>query len=589
MARHISLVALSAAILLTGFVETPFLVRISAQAAQKPPVAAARPQTARPAAKSAAKPTVPAKPAPAAAAAPAPEPPPPPPVDIKIVTAYTQDAQVFQNTTYVKGARQRVEFPGMVSLDQCDLQRIVILNPTEKRFRVQPYTAGSGQAAGVSTPAAPAPSPSAPFGAPPTNQPPRGGVVTVTTTLTDTLDRQTLFGLEARRIKTLVIKTSDGNACDKDAVRSEIDAWYIDLPKAAQSCARQSAPAPEPTPATGECRDRIETRVVGDVSMGFPVKTTTTTTTGQGEKQEIETRTAEVTGLEITRLDQALFDVPTDYTEARSSTELMPIFAAGGSLEDALFGSTADGTSQAAPKKAGVIRVGVLEPVDKSGRNLNTRMLRQELTGKFSKGGYEALPLSGSSAAAIEADARRLEVDYILLAEVTELKTSKPGRLGGALKMASGGGPPKDVHETKVNYKLFATGATASPRVSGDAKASSGGGFGLGSALRVASFAGQMYLGMYGMRGGLGMLSMNMGMNPMSVLASTGGLGSMGASYFDPRAAAMTSMAGMGMGMFSGAGGMGMQDPSQGEMYQTVGEAFGNAAKAATDKIKQAK
>ena len=587
MTRHFPLVALSAAIVLAGFVETPFLARLSAQTAPKAPVATAKPQTAKPAAKPNAKPAVPAKPAPAAAKAePAPEPPPPPPSDIKIVTAYTQDAQVFQNTTYVKGARQRVEFPGMVSLDQCDLQRVVVLNPSEKRFRIQPYAPGAGQDA---TPSTPAPSPSTPFGAPQGNQLARGGVVTITTTLTDTLERQTLFGLEARRIKTLVTKTTDGNACDKNPMRSEIDAWYIDLPKAAQTCTRPSEPASEPTPAAGECRDRVETRVVGDVSMGFPVKTTTTTTTGEGEKQETATRTAEVTGLEITRLDQALFDVPSDYVAARSSTELMPAFAAGASLEDALFGSTADGTSQAAPKKAGVTRVGVLEPVDKSGRSLNTRMLRQELTGKFSKGGYEALPLSGSSAAAIEADARRLEVDYILLAEVTELKTSKPGRLGGALKMASGGGPPKDVHETKVNYKLFATGATASPRASGDVKASSGGGFGLGSALRVASFAGQMYLGMYGMRGGLGMLSMNMGMNPMSMLASTGGLGAMGASYFDPRAAAMTSMAGMGMSMFSGAAGMGMQDPSQGEMYQTVGEAFGNAAKAATDKIRQAK
>ncbi len=576
MTRHFPLVVLSTLVVLGGFVDTPLLVRLSAQA--KPPA-----QTAKPRGKPTAKPAAPAKPAPAAVKAdPAPEPPPPPAADIKIVTAYTQDAQVFKNTTYVKGARQRVEFPGMVSLDQCDLQRVVILNPSEKRFRVQPYAAGSGQGANTSAPAA-----AAPFDAPTANQPPRGGVVTVTTTLTDTLERQTLFGLEARRIKTVVTKTADANACDKNAVRSEIDAWYIDLPKAAQSCARQGAPGPEPMPAAGECRDRIETRVVGDVSMGFPVTTTTTTITGEGDKQETETRTAEVTGLEITKLDQALFDVPADYVEARSSMELMPAFAAGGSLEDALFGSTADGTSQAAPKKPGVIRVGVLEPVDKSGRNLNTRMLRQELTGKFSKGGYEALPLSGSSAAAIEADARRLECDYILLAEVTELKTSKPGRFGGVLKMASGGGPPKDVHETKVSYKLFATGATASPRASGDVKASSGGGFGIGSALRIASFAGQMYLGMYGMGGGLGMLGMNMGMNPMSMLASTGGLGSMGASYFDPRAAAMTSMAGMGMGMLGGAGGM--QDPSQGEMYQTVGEAFGNTAKAATDKIKQAK
>ena len=89
------------------------------------------------------------------------------------------------------------------------------------------------------------------------------------------------------------------------------------------------------------------------------------------------------------------------------------------------------------------------------------------------------------------------------------------------------------------------------------------------------------------MGGGLGMLSMNMGMNPMSMVASMGGLGPMGGSYFDPRASAMTSMAGMGMSMMAGAGGM--QDPSQGEMYQTVGDAFENAAKAATDKLKQAK
>jgi hypothetical protein len=91
-----------------------------------------------------------------------------------------------------------------------------------------------------------------------------------------------------------------------------------------------------------------------------------------------------------------------------------------------------------------------------------------------------------------------------------------------------------------------------------------------------------MSMGMYGLRGmgGMAMLGMNMGMNPMSMVASMGGLG---ASYFDPRAAAMTSMAtSMGMGMMGGAFG-GVQDPSQGEVYQTVGEACGNLAKASSD------
>ena len=67
--------------------------------------------------------------------------------------------------------------------------------------------------------------------------------MTVTTTLTDTLERQTMFGMEARRIKTVVTKTADANACDKSAVRSEIDAWYVDLPQAATRSCTAKAPS----------------------------------------------------------------------------------------------------------------------------------------------------------------------------------------------------------------------------------------------------------------------------------------------------------------------------------------------------------
>ena len=71
--------------------------------------------------------------------------------------------------------------------------------------------------------------------------------------------------------------------------------------------------------------------------------------------------------------------------------------------------------------------------------------------------------------------------------EVVEAKTSKPGKLGGMMKL-TGGGAPKDSHDAKVDYKLFAVTAPESTRVSGSAKASSGG-VGIGSVLRVASFA----------------------------------------------------------------------------------------------------
>jgi hypothetical protein len=529
------------------------------QAPKKPAASKAKPPVAAPA---------PAKPAPA---------PPPIPTDVKMVTAYSQGAQIFANVTYVRGARQRVEFPGVISIDQCDLQRTVLLNAPAKRFRIQPYATAAQPAA--------APQPAAPVT--PQQAAPKGGVVTITTTLTDTLERQTIFGLEARRIKTVMVKQADATACDKSAMRIETDAWYVNLPKNASGCTRAAVAAPEPPPAAGECRDRVEARVVGDVTMGFPVKTTTTTTTGEADKQETSTTSAEVTTLEVTSLDPQLFEVPADYAEASSSAELIPVIAGGGSLEDALFGSTADGTSQAAPKKAGVTRIGVLEPVNKSNRTLNTRTLRQSLTSKFNKS-FEAIPLSGSSAADIEAEARRLECDYILLGEIAEVKTSKPGKVGGFLKMASGSASPsKEVHEVKANYKLFATNATSSPKASGDVKASSGGGFGLGSALRIASFAGQMYMGMGMMRGLGGFGGLGFGMNPMNAMASMGNLGPLAGNYFDPRATAISSMSMNMTGMFSGVGGglPGMPDPSDGEVYQTASDAFENMAKAATAKL----
>lgn len=508
---------------------------------QLPPTRPAPSKKAPAAKRASAKPPTPA---PAADAAPPPAPVAvTPPSDVKVVTAYTQGAQVSTNITLIRGARQRVEFPGLVAIDQCDLERTVMLSPGAKKYRTQLYAKGD-TAASQAAPEAAAPTPA------------RGGVVTMATTITDTLERQPMFGLEARRIKTVVTRTASKEACDPSLSRTEIDAWYVDLPKSSASCGARAAVAPVEPPAAPEaCQDRTESRVSGDATLGFPVKTITTVVTGEGDTQETSTTTAEVTGLEITRLDAALFDVPSDYAEAKSLLELTPSVAAGGTLADALFGSTADGTSQAAPKKPGVTRIGVLEPVNKSTRGtMQTRALRQELVTRLTKGQTEALPLSGSSPEAIAADMSRLQCDYVLLAEVTEVKTSKPGKMGGLMKMAAGGGPPKDKHEVKAAYRVFPADGSATLKASGTVKADNGGGFGLGSALRVAAFAGQMTMGFGQMRlmrgfGGAGGLGLGMGMmNPMYGLASSGGIGSMGGGFFDPRSMAMTQMA-MGSGV----------------------------------------
>ena len=199
---------------------------------------------------------------------------------------------------------------------------------------------------------------------------------------------------------------------------------------------------------------------------------------------------------------------------------------------------------------------------------------------KFKRSGFEALPLAGSSATEIQQDAARMQCDYVLLAEIVEAKTSKPGRLSGLTKMA-GGGPPKDSHDVKIDYKLFAVSATQAPAASGNARASNGG-FGIGSALRIAMFAGQMYMNLM-MMGGMGRGMMN----PMAAISGMGGLGAGGGGLFDPSANAMSSM----MSSFGAAtmGGGAIADDSEAGMRDTVSEAMGNTAKAAMDSLAKKK
>ena len=215
----------------SAFVVT-WLLATTALHGQTPSKPQPKPAPARPATPA----KRPAPPSTTAAPAPAPAPPEAAPSDVKVVTTYTQGAQVFQNTTYIKGPRQRVEFPGMVTLQQGDLHRTVMLSPATKRYRVQ-TEGGPDAAAGVAptsgSPVAQAAAPQAP--AP-------GGVVTLTTTLSDTVERKTVFGLEARHIKTVIAKQTDANACDKSPMRTEIEGGP-------SICRRARRPPPRPPQA----------------------------------------------------------------------------------------------------------------------------------------------------------------------------------------------------------------------------------------------------------------------------------------------------------------------------------------------------
>src|SRR5689334_8822343 len=230
------------------------------------------------------------------AAKPAEPPPPPKPVaqDLHMKTVYTAGAQKTESVTYRKGERERFEFGDVVLLKQHDLKRTVQIMKAANSYMVVP----DGTAPGL-----PAPS------AAPNTPPQKPGVVTMTTTITDTGERKTMLGREARHAKMVIDKQPAPGACDPAKQHIETDGWYVDL-----AIPAQAAPDVAPPPAPAGCVDEIKATQNGDPKvLGFPVAYSTTIT---GEDGKANVVSMEITELEVTTLDASLFDIPPGMNDA---------------------------------------------------------------------------------------------------------------------------------------------------------------------------------------------------------------------------------------------------------------------------------
>jgi hypothetical protein len=447
------------------------------------------PKTAKPPAKAAPA----TKKPPAAPAAVAPVPAPAPPSDVRYKATYTAGEQITESASYFTDHRERYELGDIILIKQRDQKRNVQISRTASTYVIVP----DGVPA-AATPAAPRPP----------------GVVTVTTSIVDLGERKDIFGQAARRVRTLIERQPEPGACDQTKLRSDTDGWYIDMPKAI-------AAAPDPVKATASpsgCLDEIKTSDSGDPKLlGFPISYRTTLT-DLGDKDAKPTEVAmAITEFEVLTLDTALFDIPPGLAVAAD---------AGGftkAVSDANESKLASGGAGASlpAKKPGTLRVGVPDVANKTSQTVDTRALRTRIINELDEQKIEAIPMAAAPQAALDARARELGIDYLVVAEVTELKTSKPGGFTKVMK-ATAKEEARDITEAKLTMQLVSPDG-GKPRMS---KNSSGkdGGVGLKTGLKVAKFAGSVYLKFY-------MSGMLMGQ--MSALSSLqqmnlGGMGSMG-------------------------------------------------------------
>ena len=474
-------------------------VSLIAQAPQTP--AAPKPTTAKPstAKPSTAKPSTAKpsgrKPAPAAAVAPA----PPPATDVRYKVRYTTGDKVTESTAFLHGTRERFELSDMVLIRQHDQKRAVQISRASKTYLVTPL--------GTAAPAASVePSP---------GQKP-AGIVLVTTTIVDTGERKDAFGTQARHIKTMIERQPQAGACDPSKNRIETDGWYIDAPKGLVEQQDDSS-----TPPAGPCRDEIKTSVNGDASgLGFPIGYTTTFFDGENKPNVM---TMEVVEFEITRLDAALFEIPEGLTAAMNSYELSTAVSNANEQKLAAEGPVV------AERKPGSMRVGVPEVVNKTTHEVDTRALRTRLIAELTDAKIEAIPFAATSQEELDRRAKELGCDYLLIAQISELKASKPGGLSRMMKATAGqADAAKDVTEAKLTVQLVPAGG-GKPRYSTNTSGKDGG-MGVKTGLGLARVAGSLYLryaSPLGALNSMGMMNMGgMGMlgNPMLMQMQGGGV-----------------------------------------------------------------
>lgn len=344
---------------------------------------------------------------------------------------------------YIKGQRMRNEMGGDVgftTIVQCDLKRTLTINEKTKSYLIS--STDSMNTAGAVGDGGPA------VAAPPTQNEPRGGVVNIVNTITDTGERKEMFGFTARRIKTSMVKTASPDACDKNS-KIETDGWYIDFQYAFE-CPGQTqkyqAPAYRPQPG---CKDDVRTKTIGTAKLGFPLLVTTTIYQPDGRTSAM---TQEVLELSREPLSASLFDIPAGYTIAKDMQELYGMGAATSVSSVPTETKPANSSRESSTaKKPGVIRIGLITP---------TEALRNSFAGHLNRPGIEVVTLS--AAQPIE-EARKSQCDYILSASMTVKKGGGGGMFGraiGNIAAAATGVPAggmaaiKAKDEVSLEYKL---------------------------------------------------------------------------------------------------------------------------------------
>jgi hypothetical protein len=368
--------------------------------------------------------------------------------DVKIKAKQTMSGQSYENTTYIKGKRQRAESMNgmMVSLIQCDLRRGLQLNTQTKTYVVNPFDATSSATTTKTTAVVDK-----------NGVVQAGGRVTTTIALRDTGVRKQMFGFTARHLIITMETISSPDACSKTNTKMQTDGWYIDA-EFVLDCDYAQQNYRNSSPKNAGCRDTYEMKTVASTKRGYPVYEKMTMFDESGK--ETYSMVSEVVELSKATLDASLFEVPADYREVDDASEMYASASTTNSRAAAITsnGSATSGAAQSvrmaaqpAPlpassnreaKRPGTIRIGLAGVKtgavgDGIAATELAAAIENTLTAYLKVPDVEVIRLEAKLASSIAAEARAAECDYVIHATVSH-KKGGGGGFGGMFGQALG-------------------------------------------------------------------------------------------------------------------------------------------------------
>ena len=354
--------------------------------------------------------------------------------DVKIKIKQTMSGQTTENTTYIKGKRQRTEMMGgvMVAITQCDVGRDLQVNPSMKTYTVSYYDDGNGNI----TPA------NGKQGATPAAM--KGGTMYVTTTIKDTGERKQMFGFTARHIIQTIETESSPDSCNPTKTKMEMDMWVIDA-EFGLACTQERQYRPYNGGKAGGCTDKIVPKTIGTAKSGYPLWQKMTSFDANGK--ESFSMIQEVVEMSKSILDASLFDVPADYREVKDASQLYTAASSTGlsytggtsgsatstpstGLSSTLKGSTAsrnEAPDAVGAKQPGTIRLGLAGvKTGAIGEGITAADLSaaiQNSLGEYLKGTkVEIVQIEAKLASAQADEAKQKDCDYVIFATVSHKK-----------------------------------------------------------------------------------------------------------------------------------------------------------------------